>query len=300
MNTLTLRVARWASVVPPFIALAVLATSVRAQTSIRITEPAEWDAGRPAAAQPGIPLKVAGLVNEPAGVRRVLVGGKPARLQADPNIHSLVRFDISFLPDPTAREVTIIVEPNGGAPIPRRYALTIAGEGAQPAARAPASAPGPPPPPDTASGGYATIPVIEVHPDSAAGRYATVSEIEVHATLPNPWRPFTVRGVGYVALAGAGIYLATLKKSTTAEVCTGPTGREDCVDRTVISRPSAGLGLGIAAGAALLGTLDALLTSRRAHAARAEEQRPGRTGLLRPALETDGSSARLALLRLAF
>ena len=114
--------------------------------------------------------------------------------------------------------------------------------------------------------------------------------------LPSPWRPYAFRSIGYVGAAGFGLFLTTRKKSSTSEVCTGPPEAQDCVRRTVVTRPSSGVGRALALGAVLAGLGDAFLTSHRAHA-RAQQ---ARTGLLPPSIEPDGAGARVSLVRWQF
>lgn len=114
--------------------------------------------------------------------------------------------------------------------------------------------------------------------------------------LPSPWRPYAFRSVGYGGAAGIGLFLTTRKKSSTSEVCTGPPEAQDCVRRTVVTRPSSGIGRALAAGAVLAAVGDAFLTSHRARA-RAERRR---SGLLPPTVEPDGAGARVSLLRWQF
>ncbi len=152
-----------------------------------------------------------------------------------------------------------------------------------------------------------TLEAVQPAPDS--GRTAATDSSRYRlgpVTLPavtlviapptNPWRPYLFRSIGYAGAAGFGLLLANHKTSSTSEVCTGPPGKQDCVDRIVVSRPSSGLGLAIVAGAALAGIGDALLTSRRAH----DQAERVRTGLVLPSIEPDGAGARIALLSWRF
>ncbi len=112
----------------------------------------------------------------------------------------------------------------------------------------------------------------------------------------SPWHGYYFRSIAYAGVAGFGLLLTTHKTSRVSEICTGPPTAQDCVDRTVVSHPSAGLGSAMAAAAVLAGVGDAVLTSRRAHA------RPtsARTGLLWPGIEADGDAVRLSLVRWVF
>jgi len=98
-----------------------------------------------------------------------------------------------------------------------------------------------------------------------------------------------------VAVAGVGVFLTTRKKTSSSEVCTGPPGQQDCFERTVVTRPTNKLGLGVAAGAALVGVVDAFLTAHRARAARAEDGSGTHPGFLSPSIEPGDAGARLTL-----
>ncbi len=272
------------------LALVALAPGVRAQNAIWITEPASWQGGMTDTIQPGAPLHVTGFARHSSGVKRVLVNGSPVRTEVQAGTLGLVRFETSLVAAASTREVTIVVEPKEGLPLTRTFRVAVlAAGGAKPPARAPPSTPG-------ARDSLATV------PDSVARRFPVMPTIVVSYAALRPWRSYAVRGIGYALLIGAGSYLTTIKKSSVIELCTGPPGQQDCVDRTTVSRPHAGVGIAVAAGAAFGGLLDAALTWRRAHALRAQrrEHPPARTGFGLPAIEPDALGVRVALLRLRF
>lgn len=251
--------------------------------SLRITEPAGLQAGAVYTVDAGTPLRVSGVASEPSGVRRVLVSGAVARLLADPGVPGAVRFEASFVPARDARELTIVVEPNSGAAMTRSFALAV---------RAPVQT------------GQQAPTRVTSRPDSAVvpPGFATVPVIVVRPAPPSPWGHYALRGIGYGGVAGAGLFLASSRKAHTSEVCTGPAGQENCVDRTAVSRPNATLGLALVAGAAFMGVLDAVLTWRRAHALEPEPASAAAAPRMRfaPAIERTGGGARVRILRLRF
>jgi len=289
---------RWAALRPwplllALLAQGALAPGASAQEAVRITEPAAWQAGQTDTIQAGASLHVVGSVRQSSGVIAVLVNGQRARTRSDRGTPELVHFEFSLRPDTSMHEVTVVVEPRVGAPTASSFRLVVLPPGGrQRSGGGPASVPGEA---DSTAAGRDSV--------AAGPAMATLPTIEVQLSAPHPWHAYTVRGVGYALLMGAGAYLATVKKTNRTEVCTGPTGQQDCVDRIDVSRPMAGVGVAVAAGAGLVGLLDAALTWRRASArppVREEQPARARTGFEPPALEADARGARLALVRYRF
>ena len=233
--------------------------------SIRISDPAAWAAGSAYAAEAGSMLHIAGVAAAAAGVSSVQVNGVPARLRADPRTPGQVAFERDVLAAPSLREVAVVVRTNAGEVVERRYRVDVVTPGALRQ--------------------IPELPAIKVPPPPG-----------------NPWRPFALRGMVYAVVAGAGAYVATRKTILHDELCTGPAGQQDCVDRTEVRHNSVGPGVGIVGAAAAVALIDAVLTGHRAHAraTAAAESLRARTGLLLPALEPDAHGARIALLRLRF
>lgn len=265
-----------------FLWLLTPGASARAQQALRITEPAAWQAGRTDTIASGTALHIAGIARQPSGVKGVLVNGQWARIEPDPTTAGQVRFDITIAGEEAARGVTIVVEPMVGTPLPRTFRVAVLGPGATRVGAG--AAPAPPLARDSALTAADTA------------NAPSMPTIVVPIALPHPWRAFEKRGIGYALLLGAGSYLATVTKTLHTEICTGPAGQQDCVDRTTVSRPSAGLGMALVAGAALGGLVDAGLTWMRARAQRGGDEPAAprvRTGLAAPLIEPDGAGARV-------
>ncbi|HEX9105703.1 MAG TPA: hypothetical protein VF832_00710 [Longimicrobiales bacterium] len=253
------------------------------QTTLRITQPDGWDAGTPWVAQAGTSLRIAGVAADASGVRLVLVNGALARLKLDPQARGQVRFEADLVVASGLREVVVLAQPNRGNAVERRLRLDV---------RAAPSAPSVRP-------GSATV------PDSAntVRQIPELAAIKVPPPAGNPWGHYALRGIAYAAGAGAGLYVASRKTVNHTEICTGPAGRQDCVDRTDVLHNSLGKGLGIAGAAAGIALIDAALTAHRAHARATAEVEPpprARTGLQPPALDVDARGARIALVRVKF
>jgi hypothetical protein len=211
--------------------------------SIRITEPIEWRGGQALTLVPGRPIRIAGSVQDSAGVARVLINGRDASLKQDPVYSDFYEFERILSADSITKQVTIRVVAKDGRTFERQY-LT---EGAAVAQTTPTSAA----PKDTAT--RRTVPVTAVGPATTAPP----------AMRPNVWGPFRLRGIGYGAAAAAGAVLFGMSKSETSEVCSQSSGGFDCVNRTEVSKPYQGAGFALLGGAAVALVIDAVLTTRK-------------------------------------
>jgi hypothetical protein len=212
--------------------LAASGAELQAQV-ILITEPVEWKDGKPLVIRPGQSIRVAGTVSHPAGVLRVTVNGQEALLQADKDYPDLFRFERILVPDNSTREVVIAIVPRTSQQYRRSYGLESTG-----------------PEPVAAGGDSVRAPVQPGVPRS-------------------PWKGYTIRGIGYGAVAAGGVALALMKKDETSEVCTPTGGGVDCVMRTEQTTPNRTLGLALVGAAAAGFILDAVITSGKARSAAA-------------------------------
>ena len=251
--------------------------------TLHITDPAAWSAGSAYVAQAGSTLHIAGVAAHASGVRSVQVNGVPARLRVDPRNPAQADFELDLVVVPALRDMVIAVQPNAGRTLQRRYRMAVVANGGGNPGRT--AMPGAPGAPDTASARQIPeLPVIKVPPPPGS-----------------PWGPYALRAVLYAGAAGAGLYVASRKTVLHNEICTGPPGRQDCVDRTQTLHNSLGEGLAIAGAAATVALIDFVFTASRAHARASSEAPPrARTGLQPPAIEPDVRGARIALLRLTF
>jgi hypothetical protein len=210
--------------------LAALTPYKTTAQTILITEPVEWRDGRPAILKPGQSLRVAGTVSHPSGVLKVLVNGQDAFLQPDANYPDLFRFEKILVATNTTRDVTIAIVPRTSQQYARTYGVN----------------------------NEAALRSAESTGATAAPAANANGAQELHG---NPWKPFKLRSIGYVAAAGGGAALAFITKTETKEVCGPSGGGIDCVNRTESKAAYRVPGLALA-GAAMAGlVIDAVITS---------------------------------------
>ena len=258
--------------------LAPALAAAQGAPTLHISDPAAWAAGSAYAVQAGSTLRIAGVAADASGVRSVQVNGVPARLRVDPRNPAQAYFELDLVVVRELRDMVVAVQPNSGRSLQRRYHLSVVASSA---------VLGSPLPPDTGSARQIPeLPVIKVPPPPGS-----------------PWGHYALRTVLYAGAAGAGLFLASRKTVLHDEICTGPAGHQDCVDRTQTLHNSLGKGLGIAGAAATVALIDLALTAHRAHARASTASEPpprARTGLQPPTIEPDARGARIALLRLTF
>lgn len=228
---------------------------------IVITEPQDWQEGRAIVVPAGQSLRIVGWVTHPAGVLRVLVDGQPAHTQTDAS--GLVKFDAVVTAGASAKDVVVLVEPKASKPFSRTFSLGVGrpGGAAAAAAQAPAAAPAREPEKPVVSAPPAAQPQPQ-QPEVATKAAAPPPQAKT-AVGANPWKGFTIRGLGYAAVAAGGLYLMTKQTSSTSEVCSAG----DCFTQTETKKSSASLGMGLAGAAVVAGITDVFLTSRRASSA---------------------------------
>ncbi len=158
-----------------------------------------------------------------------------------------------------------------------------------------AQVPGRPPARDTARAAPAardTPQVRKAGADTVAPQPLTLPSVRlVVGPPPDPWFGFALRSVVYVGAIGGGLLLTTGHQTDLTQ------------DYGSWHRMKNRAGLAVAAGAFVVGITDALITAHhiRTHrAATPPESAPLRTGLLPPAVESDGPVTRIALVRFGF
>ncbi|NJD09568.1 MAG: hypothetical protein FIB01_03665 [Gemmatimonadetes bacterium] len=279
---------------PALLALLALPAPAPAQVAplIFITEPAEWQAGKPIVIPAGKTVRVTGVVSHPSGVVKVLVDGEEADVEPDPSGTDLFKFEKVITAGTKAREISVTIVPKESQNFTKKFGLEL-----QPGAAPPAR--------DTTAAKPPTQPVTPpvappVTPPRDTARAAPTPETPQQLGLPNPWKGFTMRAIGYGGLAAAGAYFMTKTTTSNSVVCTGG----DCFNREETKASGKGLGLALIGVGVAGAVIDGIMTSGKAKAQAQPTNVWGSADtplrLERPGLSATAERVTLELVRLRF